>query len=85
MPEVRVGFITHYFGKIGVAVVKATDGDLSVGDTVHIKGHLTDHTQPVESMQVEHQVLSKLDRGTEAGLKVTALVHENDEVFKITA
>ncbi len=83
MPEVKVGIVTHCFPKIGVAVVKATDSELAVGDTVHVKGHLTDHTQPVESLQVEHNQIEKLERGGEAGMRVATRVHENDVVFKV--
>ncbi len=84
MPETKVGVITHYFGKIGVAVVKATDGPIAVGDKIHIKGHTTDHTQTVESLQIEHQPVQKIEVGQEAGMKVSARVHEHDEVFRVT-
>lgn len=84
MPETKVGVITHFFGKISVAVVKATDGPIAVGDTIHIKGHTTDHTQVVESLQIEHQPVPRIEIGQEAGIKVSARVHEHDEVFKIT-
>ncbi len=83
MPETKVGVVTHYFGKVNVAIVKLTDGDLSVGDTIHIKGHTTDHTQQVESMQVEHEQVDKLEKGQEVGLKIGVHVHEHDEVFKV--
>lgn len=83
MPEAKVGIITHYFGKIGVAVLKATDGELSVGDTIHVKGSLTDFSQTVDSMQVEHAQIDKLERGQEAGVKLKEKVHEHDEVFRV--
>ena len=81
--EKKVGHITHCFGKIGVAVLKATDGGLKVGDTIHIRGHSTDITQQVESMQVEHEGVEELKKGGEVGLKVDGKVHERDEVFKV--
>jgi hypothetical protein len=84
MPETTVGVITHYFGRIGVAVLKATDASLSVGDTIRVKGPHTDFTQVVESIQVEHVAIPKLEKGQEAGLKVTGKVHENDEIYKVT-
>jgi len=83
MAEVRIGEITHYFGKIGVAVVKATDGPLAVGDTIHIKGHTTDHTQQVASLQIEHQSVDHIDKGGEAGMKVGAHAHVGDVVCKV--
>jgi len=84
MHETKVGVITHYFGKISVAVVKATEGAIAVGDKLHIKGHTTDLTQVVDSLQIEHQPVERIEVGQEAGMKVSARVHENDEVFKVT-
>jgi len=84
MPETKVGVITHYFGKPGVAVVKATEAPIAVGDKIHIKGHTTDHTQVIESLQIEHQAVPRIEVGQDAGMKVGAHVHEHDEVFKVT-
>ena len=39
MAEQKIGLITHYFGKIGGGRLSITDGELRVGDTVHIEGH----------------------------------------------
>jgi len=83
MPEAKVGVITHYFGRPGVAVIKATDAPIAVGDKIHIKGHATDHTQVIESLQIEHQSVPRIEIGQDAGMKVGAHVHEHDEVFKI--
>ena len=84
MPEEKVGIVTHYFGKVDVAIIKATDRELAIGDTIHIKGHTTDHTQKVESMQIEHEQIDRLKKGQEAGLKVGVHAHEHDEVFRVT-
>jgi len=84
MPETKVGVITHYFGKVGVAVIKATEAPIAVGDKVHVKGHATDHTQVIESMQIEHLSVPRIEVGQEAGMKVGCHVHEHDEVFKVT-
>lgn len=85
MPEVRVGVVTHYFGKIGVAIVQATDGPIAVGDTIHIKGTHTDHTQLVDSLQSEHRPIERIEPGQDAGIKVGCHAHEHDVVFKVTA
>ena len=60
MAEEKIGVVTHYFGKIGVAAIELTDGMLRVGDTIHVKGHTSDFTQTVDSMQMEHDRLHKL-------------------------
>jgi hypothetical protein len=84
MTETKVGRITHYFPKVGVAMVEVLEGELSVGDKIHIKGHKTDCTQVVQSMQIERQPAVKLDKGQIAGLKTDIRVHEDDEVFRVT-
>ncbi len=84
MPETKAGIVTHYFGKIGVAIIKATDAPIAVGDTIHIKGHTTDHTQVVESIQSEHQQIPRIEVGKDAGVKVGVRAHEHDIVYKVT-
>lgn len=81
--EVKVGVITHYFTKIGVGIVDLTDGDLKVGDNIHIKGHTTDYNQAVESLQIEHQNVEEAKKGTQVGIKVNEHVREHDVVYKI--
>ena len=48
--EEKVGVVTDYLNRIGVAVISLTDGDLRVGDRVRIAGRETDLTQTVESL-----------------------------------
>lgn len=84
MPETKVGVVTHYFAKVEAAIIKATDGPISAGDKIHIKGHTTDHTQVVDSLQIEHQPVPRIEVGQEAGVKVSCHAHEHDEVFKVT-
>ena len=83
MAEKKIGVITHYFGKIGVAGLKITEGDLRVGDTIHIKGHTSDFTQRVDSMQIEHESVEVAQPGQEIGLSVSEHAREHDEVFKV--
>ncbi|HDN17770.1 MAG TPA: hypothetical protein ENF41_01810 [Candidatus Bathyarchaeota archaeon] len=81
--EEEIGVVTHYFTKIGVAVVKIERGSLKVGDKIHIRGHTTDFTQLVESMQVEHEPIQEATPGQSIGLKVVERVREGDKVYKI--
>lgn len=80
--EELVGKITHYFGKISVAVVEVSK-EIKVGDKIHIKGNTTDFEQEVGSMQVEHQNVEKAKKGDIVGLKVKEKVREGDEVYKV--
>ncbi|MEO0142318.1 MAG: hypothetical protein ABIL70_07340 [candidate division WOR-3 bacterium] len=81
--EKLIGVVTHYFNKIGVAVIEITDDELNIGDTIHIKGHTTDFKQVVNSMQIEHKPIEKAKKGESIGMKVDSVVHEKDQVFKV--
>jgi putative protease len=83
MEEKKVGVVIKFFGKISVAAIQLTDDGLTVGDTIHIKGHTTDFTQTVGSMQVENEDVEKADPGADIGIKVGDRVRENDEVYKV--
>ncbi|MHC4414158.1 MAG: hypothetical protein ACYS0G_02620 [Planctomycetota bacterium] len=84
MAEQKVGVITHYFGKLGVAAVQVTVGELRVGDTIHVKGHTSDFTQTVDSMQLEHDAVETAKVGDTVGIKVIEHAREHDEVLKVT-
>jgi len=78
----EVGEVTHYFTRIGVAVIELTD-TLSVGDKILIKGSTTDLEQTVASMQIEHKNITTAQGGQSVGLKVEQRVREGDKVYKI--
>jgi translation initiation factor IF-2 len=79
----EVGRITHYFPKIGVAVVEVTAESLEVGETIRIKGHTSDFTQSVESLQQEHLSVPEVKKGGSAGMKVKEHVREGDKIYRI--
>lgn len=83
MTEVKVGYVKDYFAKVGVAAIEITDGPLAVGDTIHIKGHTTELTQRVDSIQLEHQALQHAEAGQLIGIKVRERVRQHDQVFKV--
>ena len=83
MAEKQIGKISHYFGKIEVAAVELTDGDLAVGDTIHIKGHTTDLTEQVESIQIEHEQVDFAKKGQSVGISAKDHVREHDVVYKV--
>jgi translation elongation factor EF-1alpha len=84
MSETLIGKVTHYFDRIGVAVLELT-GTLHVGDSIHFHGHSVDFTQAVGSLQIEHQNVQEAKPGQDVALKVDQKVHPNDSVFKVTA
>ena len=77
-----IGKITHYFSKIGVAVIELS-GTLKVGDTIRIVGGATDFTQTVESMEIEHEKVNEAKAGNSIGLKVSQKVREGYKVYKV--
>lgn len=80
--EEEIGRITHYFSKIGVAVIEITAESLKVGETIRITGHTSDFTQTVESLQQEHLSVPEIRKGVSAGIKVKEHVREGDKVYK---
>lgn len=80
--EKEVGKVTHYYTHLDVAIVELKDG-LKVGDKIHIKGHTSDFTQEVESIQVEHQPVEEAKGGDVVGLKVSEHAREGDTVYKV--
>jgi translation elongation factor EF-1alpha len=81
--EERVGTVSGYYSHIGVAVVRLTDGALRLGDQIRIRGHTTDFSQRVESLQVEHQGVERAESGTEVALKVRERVRRHDEILLV--
>ena len=81
--EQPVGSVVHYYSHLTVAVIKLDRGPLQVGDVIHIKGHTTDFRQVIESMQIEHESLTKAVPGDDFGLKVKDHAREHDVVYKV--
>ena len=78
---IEIGQVTHFFSKIGVAVVELTL-PLSVGDRILVKGPLTDFEQTVDSMQIERKSIERAEGGQSIGLKMVQAVKEKDTVYK---
>ena len=82
--KVRVGKVTHYYKRIGVAVVELKKS-LNSGDRVLIRGKNTNFTQVVSSMEIEHEKVQAAGAGMEVALKVEETVRDGDVVFTIEA
>lgn len=76
----QIGKITHYFNKIGVGVVEL-EVKLKVGDSIVIATSNGDFEQAVDSMQVEHDQVTKAKKGDAVGLKVDQAVKEGNTVY----
>jgi len=78
--EILIGKVVHFYNRINVAVLDLNDA-LKIGDTIHIVGRITDFTQTVESMEIEHQKVQSVGPG-EVALKVWDYVRRGDEIYQ---
>ncbi len=77
-----VGEITHYFPQVNAAVVKLQI-PLAVGDTIKVKGHTTDFTEQITSLQIDRVPVQTAKVGDEIGLQVKSRVRRGDIVTKL--
>jgi hypothetical protein len=84
-PGERIGIVTHFYGEPSVAIIKLESGSLRVGDTIHIRGHTTDFSQRVDSLQVEHAPVEAVGPDDDFGVRVDQHVREHDVVYKVTS
>ena len=83
MVEEKIGVIEHFFSNVSVAAIRITDGELKIGDTIHIVGATTDFIQKIESMQIERNPVDSVKAGDAVGIKVKDRVREHDIVYKM--
>jgi putative protease len=83
MEEKELGVVSDYFAHIGVVALEITAGELVTGDTLHFKGHTTDFTQKIESIQMEHEQVERAKPGDSVGVKVKDRVRKHDKVYKV--
>ena len=83
MKEIAVGVVQDYFARIGVAALDITAGGVKIGDHIHFKGHTTDFSMTIESLQVEHAQVGEVGAGASVGIKVPERVRAGDAVFKV--
>lgn len=79
----KIGTVTHFYDKIGVAIVELS-ASLSSGDKIKfVRGGEDLFEQDVDSIQIEHEKRDTAKAGEVIGLKVAQLVKEGTEVFKV--
>jgi translation initiation factor IF-2 len=78
-----IGKVSHYYSKIGVAIIDLQDGSLKVGQQIKfIKGD-NEFTQQIESLQIEHQPVKEVKKGDSFGLKISQAVEEGTLVYLV--
>ena len=81
MANKPLGKVTHYYDKIGVAIIELTD-TLNVGDTVkYMKGD-DEVSQTINSIQIEKAPVDSADKGAIVGVKVDEPIKEGTVVAR---
>lgn len=82
MAEKEVGKVTHWYDKIGVAVVKLS-GSLSVGDQIKVTRGDSEFETSVSSMQIDHEDVPAGKKGDEIAIKLSQPTKEGAVIFKM--
>ena len=80
--EKQIGTVSHYFDKIGVAVIKLS-GNLKVGDKIRIDKGDGEFKQTVDSMQIDKEPIESAKKGQQVGIKVSEEIKEGNKVYLI--
>ena len=81
--EERLGVVTHYYTHLGVAIVRLETGVVHQGDAVRFRGHTSDFTQTVGSIEVNHMHINEVRAPQSFGMKVKEHARENDVVYRV--
>lgn len=76
----QIGTVTHWYDKLGVAVVKLT-GKLSKGDAIKVKKGEEEFTDTVNSLQIDHTDVAAAKKGDDAAMKLSQRAKEGAGVF----
>ena len=79
----QIGKVTHYYDKLGVAIVDLEKGSLKVGDSVKFKHGEDEFTQKIESLQIERANVDSVKKGDAFGLKVDKPTKPGTLVFGV--
>jgi putative protease len=83
MDQDQVGVVVNFYAKPSVAAIKMTSGSIKKGDLLKYKGHTTDFTEEVTSIEMNNQPVEEAKANDLIGIKVKERVRENDKVYKI--
>ena len=84
MAEEQVAVIVKFFAKPSVAALEVINGTIRKGDLLKYKGHTTDFTEEIASMEIDNQPMDEVKAGDLVGVKVKERVREGDKVYKVS-
>ncbi len=79
--EKEIGQVTHWYDKIGVAVVKLASA-LKVGDKIKVKRGEEEFEDSVSSMQLDHAPIEAGKKGQEVAIKLSQSAKDGARIFK---
>jgi len=82
MPKTQIGKVTHFFPKIGVAVVKLS-APLAIGQRVSVEREGEAFEQTIDSMQIEHKQIQKAEAGSEIAIKTVQETKAGAVVYQL--
>lgn len=82
--DIQIAKITHYYDKIGVAVIEVSKQPIKVGDVIKISGHDNEFNQTVSSLQIEHAQVKEIKAGESGALKTDKPVKEGDVIYLVS-
>ena len=82
--KVHVGVVTNFFKKVMVAEIKVEGAGFSAGDELMFQGSATGVvTLKAESIEEAFKPVMQAARGALVGVRLSGLVRENDQVYKM--
>ncbi len=80
--EKSLGVVEDFYGHVSV-IALTLQGPLKVGDRIHVRGHTTDMTETVDSLQIDHRSVPEAKAGEPVGVKTTGKCRTGDYVYRV--
>lgn len=78
-----IGKVTHYYDKLGVAIIGLESEGLSLGQELKFKKGDGEFTQKVSSLQIDHKEVGEVKKGDSFGLKVDKPTKPGTQVYLV--
>ena len=80
--ETFIGVVDDFYGHVSVIAFNL-QGALAVGDKIHVRGHTTDMTETVDSMQIDHNTVPSAKAGDAVGVRTIGKCRSGDYVYRV--
>lgn len=80
--EKEIGKVTHWYDKLGVAVLDL-NSSLKAGDIIKVRKGTEEFEDTIVSMQVDHKNVSSAKKGDEVAVKLSQKTKEGAVIYKM--